>query len=102
MVARIYQPAKSAMQSGRAGRASVWVLEFAPQSRREADPLMGWTSGSDTRRQVKLSFASKDEAVAYATREGVPFEIETPMDRRTATKAYADNFRYDRIGRWTH
>ncbi|MFN3460924.1 MAG: ETC complex I subunit [Oceanibaculum sp.] len=102
MVARIYRPAKSAMQSGRGGRGADWVLEFAPQSRREADPLMGWTSSDDTRRQVRLSFASKDEAIAYATREGIAFEVQEPKERGVTPKAYADNFRFDRIGRWTH
>ena len=102
MVARIYQPAKSAMQSGRSGRGSEWVLEFAPASRREADPLMGWTSSNDTRRQVRLTFPTQEEAVAYATREGIAYEIEKPRQRAVTPKAYADNFRFDRIGRWTH
>ena len=102
MAARIYQPAKSAMQSGRSGRASVWILEFPQQSQRQADPLMGWTSSNDTRRQVKLTFATQEEAVAYATREGIAYEIEMPKQRSVAPKAYADNFRYDRVGRWTH
>jgi hypothetical protein len=102
MVARIYRPAKSAMQSGRSGRSCDWMLEFAPQSRREADPLMGWTSSDDTRRQLRLTFATKEEAVAYATREGIPFEIQEPRERELAPKAYADNFRFDRVGRWTH
>lgn len=102
MVARIYRPAKSAMQSGRNGRGAEWVLEFAPQSRRETEPLMGWTSSDDTRRQVRLTFATREEAIAYATREGIPFEVLEPKERGMASKAYADNFRYDRIGRWTH
>lgn len=102
MVARIYRPAKSAMQSGRSGRSTDWVLEFAPQSRREADPLMGWTSSSDTQRQLRLTFATQEEAIAYATREGIPFELEAPKQRALTPKAYADNFRFDRIGRWTH
>lgn len=102
MVARIYRPAKSAMQSGRSGRSSDWMLEFAPQSQRVADPLMGWTSSDDTRRQLRLNFATREEAVAYATREGIPFEVEEPRERQLSTRAYADNFRFDRIGRWTH
>ena len=102
MVARIYQPAKSAMQSGRSGRSGEWILEYAPETRREADPLMGWTSSNDTRRQVKLTFPTQEEAVAYATREGTAYEIEKPHQRHVTPKAYADNFRYDRIGRWTH
>nr|WP_298684020.1 ETC complex I subunit [uncultured Dongia sp.] len=102
MVARIYQPAKSAMQSGRSGRSSEWVLEYAPESRREADPLMGWTSSNDTRRQLRLTFPTQEEAVAYATREGIAYEIEKPQQRSVTPKAYADNFRADRVGRWTH
>ncbi|HVO04650.1 MAG TPA: ETC complex I subunit [Candidatus Cybelea sp.] len=101
MQARIFKPAKSASQSGRAGTLK-WVLEFAPSSRREADPLMGWTSSDDTRRQVRLTFETKEEAVAYAEREGIPYVIEEPHERRIQPKAYADNFRYDRIGNWTH
>jgi hypothetical protein len=102
MAARIYQPAKSAMQSGRSGRSEDWVLEFPQQSQRSADPLMGWTSSDDTRRQVRLFFATQEEAVAYATREGIAYEIEQPKQRNVTAKAYADNFRYDRVGRWTH
>jgi hypothetical protein len=101
MQARIFRPAKNAMQSGRAGTQK-WVLEFAPSSRREADPLMGWTSSDDTRSQLRLNFDTKEEAVAYAEREGIPYMVETAQDRRLQIKAYADNFRSDRIGNWTH
>ena len=65
MRARIYQPAKTAMQSGTA-KTTTWVLEFAPASARAVDPLMGWTSSSDTQAQVKLRFDSRDAALAYA------------------------------------
>ncbi|HEY4164900.1 MAG TPA: ETC complex I subunit [Dongiaceae bacterium] len=101
MHVRIYQPAKTAMQSGRAGTRK-WMLEFAPASRREADPLMGWTSSDDTRRQLRLTFETKEEAIAYAEREGLPYTIEEPQARRVRPMAYADNFRFDRIGNWTH
>jgi len=102
MQARIFIPAKTAMQSGRAGTQK-WVLEFAPSSRREADPLMGWTSSDDTRRQLRLTFETREEAVAYAEREGIPYVVvEEPQARRVQPKAYADNFRFDRIGNWTH
>ena len=101
MQARIFKPAKTAMQSGRAGTLK-WVLEFAPSSRREADPLMGWTSSDDTRRQLRLTFDTREEAVAYAEREGIPYLVEEPQARRVQPKAYADNFRADRIGNWTH
>jgi hypothetical protein len=102
MQARIFIPAKTAMQSGRAGTQK-WVLEFAPSSRREADPLMGWTSSDDTRRQLSLRFSTREEAVAYAEREGIPFVlVEEPQQRKPQAKAYADNFRFDRLSNWTH
>ena len=55
MRARIYQPARTAMSSGIA-KTKHWVLEFAQTSSREVDPLMGWTSSSDTQTQVKMTF----------------------------------------------
>jgi hypothetical protein len=63
MVARIYKPAKTAMQSGRAN-TKAWVLDFEPEQPREVEPLMGWTSSGDMRQQVRLRFNSKDEAIA--------------------------------------
>jgi hypothetical protein len=101
MQARIFRPAKTAMQSGRAGTEK-WVLEFAPAARREADPLMGWTSSDDTRRQLRLRFETKEEAVAYAEREGIPYVVEEAQERKLQLKAYADNFRFDRLSNWTH
>ncbi|MDX2257958.1 MAG: ETC complex I subunit [Hyphomicrobiaceae bacterium] len=101
MVAKIYRPAKTAMQSGRA-RAKEWVLEFEPQSPREVEPLMGWTSSGDTTAQVRLEFDSREEAIAYAERAGIPYRVHEPKDRAAVRKSYSDNFKYGRIGRWTH
>jgi hypothetical protein len=101
MTARIYKPAKTAMQSGFA-RTKEWVLEYEPQIPREIDPLMGWTSSRDMNQQIKLSFETKDEAIAYAERNGIPYAIEEPTARKTVRKAYADNFKFGRIGSWTH
>lgn len=98
---RIYRQAKTAMQSGRAN-TDRWVLQFEPESRREVEPLMGWTSSADTRTQVRLYFDSQDEAVAYARKHGFMYTLETPRERRIQPKAYADNFRVDRLLRWTH
>ena len=100
MSARIYKPAKSAMQSGQAPRE--WVLEFAPARPREIEPLMGWVSGSDTRAQIRMSFNTLGEAVAYATRNGIPFRIEDPRETELKPKAYADNFKFSRPDRRTH
>ena len=92
--ARIYQPAKTAMQSGRAGTRR-WVLELVGEGRRAQDPLMGWTGSADTDQQVRLKFASKDEAVAFAEANGYAYAVAEPHTRRVKPKNYADNFRYD-------
>ncbi|NJM33727.1 MAG: ETC complex I subunit [Rhodomicrobium sp.] len=101
MIARIYQPAKTAMQSGQA-KTQHWVLEYEPAQPREADPLMGWTSSGDMRQQIALRFATKDEAIAYAQRNGIPYRIFEAHPRGRTKKAYADNFKFGRIGSWTH
>ncbi|MEE2691743.1 MAG: ETC complex I subunit [Pseudomonadota bacterium] len=102
MLARIYQPAKTAMQSGRA-KTHHWYLEFEAEAARRIDPLMGWTSGSDTRAgQVRLTFDSKEEAVAYAERQSIPFQIEEARAVTPVPKAYSDNFAFRRRKPWTH
>jgi hypothetical protein len=98
---RIYRQAKTAMQSGRAN-TDRWVVEFEPESRREVEPLMGWTSSADTRAQLRLRFDSQEEAVAYAKKHGFMYTLEQPRNRRIQPKAYADNFKVDRLLRWTH
>ena len=101
MLARIYKPAKSAMQSGRA-KTKDWVLEFEPASARAPDPLMGWTSTSDMNSQVRMVFATKDEAVAYANTHGIAFKLIENEAPKKIIKAYADNFATDRKVPWTH
>jgi ETC complex I subunit-like protein len=101
MSARIYKPAKTAMQSGQAGTKS-WALDFEPEEARQVEPLMGWTSSGDMRQQVRLRFASKEEAVAYCERHGIAYQVfETkPSTRRTVS--YSDNFAFNRRDAWTH
>jgi hypothetical protein len=101
MPARISKPAKNAMQSG-LGRTKQWLLEFDQNSPRQVEPLMGWTSSADTRQQVKLWFDTKDEAIAYASREGVPFRVEEPNEPQRRGMSYSDNFKFNRVGAWTH
>jgi hypothetical protein len=101
MPARIFQPPKNAMQSGR-GNLHHWVIEFPPDAPRRADPLMGWISGSDTKAEVRLTFPTREEAVAYAERAGLAYDIELPQERRVRPKAYADNFSWRRTENWTH
>jgi hypothetical protein len=91
--ARIYQPAKTAMQSGRANTRH-WVLEFEPAHARTLDPLMGWTSSQDTETQLRLKFDSREEAESYANARSIAYTLVSPRIRRPVIKAYADNFRY--------
>jgi len=101
MRARIYQPAKNAMQSGRA-RSKAWILQYEPEAPREIDPLMGWTSSTDMRSQIELEFDTSEEAVAYAEAHGIPYSVFEPHLPRPRGKAYSDNFRFDRKVPWSH
>ncbi len=103
MRARIYQPAKTAMQSGTA-KTHNWVLEFAPASARAVDPLMGWTSSSDTQSQVRLRFETKEAAVEYARENGIEADVQEPKKRRPNIRpgGYGENFATGRRGAWTH
>jgi len=92
MAARIYQQAKSAMQSGKA-RVDEWVLEFEQSEARRADPLMGWTGSGDTQAQVQLKFPSKDAAKAYADKYGITTRVHATPPKSLHLQAYADNFR---------
>ena len=93
MKAKIYKPAKSAMQSGERN-TKLWLLEFDYADRKYVEPLMGWTGGGDTLQQLKLHFATKEEAIEYATRKNIPFYVEEPNKRKHIKKSYADNFAY--------
>ena len=103
MRARIYKPAKTAMQSGTA-KTQDWVLEFAQTSARDVDPLMGWTSSSDTQTQVKLSFPTKEAALAYAADKSIDAQVIEPKARKANIRpgGYGENFATNRRGAWTH
>jgi hypothetical protein len=93
--ARIFRPAKTAMQSGRA-LTQRWELEYEPETPRQPDPLMGWSSARDTLNQVRLRFATLDEAKQFADKLALDYTVEEPQERRFKPKNYADNFRYDK------
>ena len=101
MLARISCPAKTATQSGRA-KSQRWLLQFEPEAAREIDPLMGWTGSGDMNQQVKLWFDTRDEAIAYAERLGLPYWVDEPQQSARKTVVYSDNFKSSRIGQWTH
>ena len=101
MLARIYRPSKSAMQSGSAATKR-WVLEFEPERARTIEPLMGWTSSADMRSQIVLEFDTQEEAVAYAEKHGIPHQVFESHVPKVRPKSYSDNFRSDRKVPWTH
>ena len=100
-VVRIFRPTKNAMQSG-SGRTHQWMVQFERDAPQVADPLMGWMGSRDTRPQVRLTFDTREEAIAYAERNGLPYTVQDPTPRRNQRKSYSDNFRFGRIGSWTH
>ncbi len=100
MTARIYKPAKSAMQQGRSKQD--WTLEYEPEQPRSIDPLMGWTSSGDMKAQVRLKFDSKEEAIAFAERNGIAYRVEEPKPSRRRVLSYSDNFAPNRIVPWSH
>lgn len=89
--ARIYRPTPSPVQAGRA-RQSTWLVEFEPHLKPGIDPLMGWISSGDPLQQVRLSFNSLEEALAYCRRQGLATDVEMPAPHRHRPRSYTDNF----------
>ena len=101
MPARIYKPAKTAMQSGKA-KTDEWVLEFEPSARRKIEPLMGYTASTDTRRQLRLQFPTVEAAKDYCRRNDIAFMVQKPATPRRRRASYAENFATERKTPWTH
>lgn len=101
MTARIYKPARTAMQSGQANTKD-WMLDFEPEEPRTIDPLMGWTSSTDMKQEVQLSFDTKEEAIAYCERNGIAYEVFETKPPARQRISYSDNFAYPRREAWTH
>ncbi len=100
MLARIYRPAKTAMQSGRA-RTKDWVIEFE-RGAVTPEMLMGWQSTADTASQVRLAFDTREEAIAFARRHAIPHQVVEPREPRRIVRAYSDNFAFRRREPWSH
>jgi hypothetical protein len=89
------------MQSGNA-KTKDWVLDYEPEEPRVVESLMGWTSSGDMKSQVRLTFDSKEEAIAYAERQGIPYQVFEDKATLRRGLSYADNFAFSRKGSWTH
>lgn len=101
MPARIYSPAKTAMQSGKA-KSNYWVIEFELDERRRIEPLMGYTSCGDTRQQISLKFPSAEAAEAYCVKHGIEFQVQKSHKQRRRRATYSENFAFNRKIPWTH
>ena len=92
MKAKIFKPAKTAMQSGRA-KYNKWVLKFSDEKNQLRDTMMGWNGGSSTVSQIELKFPSKEDAVNYAKKNSIEYEVVETSERKVINKSYADNFK---------
>lgn len=102
MVARIYSPAKSAMQSGIAN-TGFWLLQYEHDHAGMVDEsMMGHTSRTDINSRMTIRFSKKEEAIAFARKNGIRYQIEEPHKPKRCKIAYSDNFRIDRKLPWTH
>ena len=101
MLAKIFRPAKSAMQSGQSASRD-WVLEWEGDRAGPQDALMGWTGAGDTRGQIRLSFATREEAIAYARAHGIAHQVAEPQEKNRIPRAYSDNFSFARREPWSH
>ena len=88
--AKIYMPSKTAMQSGKF-KTNSWISEFVKKNLQK-DFVMGWNSSMDTDKQVKIFFDSKDDAIRYAKKNDISFDVLDPKKRKIIIKSYADNF----------
>ena len=88
--AKIYKPAKTAMQSGKRNTKN-WILEFDTLNT-TINPLMGWESSKDTMSEVRLEFTTKDEAINYAKKNNIDYYIVEPQKPKLIKKSYSDNF----------
>ena len=101
MTAKIYRPARNAMQSGK-GKADLWLLEYERELPQTAEPLMGWTSSADMKQQLRLTFENAEQAIAYAERNGIEYRVIAPKEATRKSVSYPDNFRFNRMQPWTH
>ncbi|RMD92961.1 MAG: ETC complex I subunit [Alphaproteobacteria bacterium] len=103
MRARIYRPARNAMQSGSANTRR-WVLEFLPSQARHIDPLMRWIGSADTETQLRLRFDTLKAAQEFAREHGIDAVVTPPHDRKPNIRpgGYGDNFAHTRRQPWTH
>ena len=91
-IARISELERRTTQSGKA-KAGKWLLEFERQEPQRPDPLTGWNGSGDTNTQVRITFKTKEEAIAFCDRKGLQYHLIPAAPLKMKIQAYADNFR---------
>ena len=91
-IARISELERKTTQSGKANTGR-WLLEFERREPQRPDPLTGWNGSGDTNTQVRLTFATKEAAIAYCEKNGLDYHLVSAPPVRLKIQAYADNFR---------
>ena len=91
-IARIVQEQRNTTQSGKA-REGRWLLDYERTQPQRPDPLTGWSGSGDTDTQIRLSFDTKEEALAFARRKGLEVHLIPSPPVALKLQAYADNFR---------
>lgn len=89
----IYRPTKTATQSG-TWHSQHWLMDWdvLPKGHRWENPLMGWQSSADFMQGHRIQFNTKEDAIAFANKQGYEWFVQEPNERRFVPKAYANNF----------
>ena len=90
-IARISELDRRTTQSGKANNG-LWLLEFERQEPLRPDPLTGWSGSGDTNTQVRITFKTKDEAIAYCEKNGLQNHLIAAPPVKMKNQDYADNF----------
>ena len=98
---RIYQPRKTATQSGRA-KTRYWLVEFEQQNAPKNDSLMGWIGQGDTSNQVKMRFSTRESAIEFCEKRKLDYQVVDPKKSKVRPKSYSENFAHGRDKNWTH
>ncbi|KAL2006331.1 hypothetical protein VTN00DRAFT_9985 [Thermoascus crustaceus] len=93
---RIYRPSKPATQSG-TWHQHCWRMDWdiLQKGHRWENPLMGWQSSADAMQGTHLEFKTKQDAIAFAQKQGYEYFVQEPNVRKFVPKAYANNFLHE-------
>uniref|UniRef100_A0A2D4JUL5 NADH dehydrogenase [ubiquinone] iron-sulfur protein 4, mitochondrial n=1 Tax=Micrurus paraensis TaxID=1970185 RepID=A0A2D4JUL5_9SAUR len=92
--AYIFVPARNAMQAG-VNNTKKWKMEFDTRERWE-NPLMGWASSADPLSNMQLTFSTKEDAIAFAEKNGWSYDVQEQRIPKPKSKSYGANFSWNK------